>query len=77
MSIPSVDPRVFKRFKIVVCPYCRRMQAVMATKRFRCKFCGKSMDMSKLRIYYATDDARGVPYVMRVLQEKMARGELR
>jgi len=32
---------------------------------------------SKLRIYYATDDAREVPYAMRILKEKMAKGELR
>jgi len=70
MSILPVDPRVFKRYKVVACPRCGQIQAVYATKIFRCKFCGFKDRMARLRIFYATDNGREVAEAVRKLREK-------
>jgi len=77
MSFPSIDPRLYKKYKVVICPKCGRVQAVMAVKRFKCRFCGHSRPMHEMRIYYATDDGRKVPEAVKIITELKVRGELR
>jgi len=70
MSTRWCVPLLFKRYKVVACPRCGQLQAVRATKIFRCKFCGFEDRMARLRIFYATDDGREVSEVVRRMREK-------
>ena len=45
-------------FKIVGCPRCGNMQVVKAKKTFKCRYCGYSTKMSKLRIFGSAKTSR-------------------
>lgn len=45
-------------FKIVGCPKCGNMQVVKARKTFKCRYCGYSTKMSKLRIFGSAKTSR-------------------
>jgi len=47
-----------KPFKIVGCPRCGNMQVVKARETFKCRYCGYSTKMYKLRIYASAKDSR-------------------
>ncbi|MHA1632597.1 MAG: hypothetical protein ACTSXC_07325 [Candidatus Freyarchaeota archaeon] len=76
MSILPVDPRIYKKYKVVACPRCGKLQAVQATKVFRCRFCGFKDRIVRLRIFYASDSGKGLPEIVRQLSKKY-RGRIR
>jgi len=45
-------------FKIVQCPRCRNHQVVKARKTFKCRYCGYSTEMHKLRILGSAEKSR-------------------
>ncbi len=65
MSILPVDPRIYRRYKVVVCPRCGQIQAVSSTRTFRCRYCGYRDRMERIKILAATDEGRLVPELVR------------
>jgi len=45
-------------FKIVGCPKCGNLQIVKARKTFKCRYCGYTIQMHKLRIYASAKTSR-------------------
>jgi len=70
MSILPFDPRVFRKYKVVSCPRCGELQAIRATSVFRCRYCGYREKMARVRILYATDDAREIVEAVKRLRER-------
>jgi len=70
MSILPVDPRIYKKYKVVACPRCGKFQAVQATKIFRCKFCGFKDRIVRLKIFYASDNGKDLPRIVMELSRK-------
>ena len=54
-------------YKLVKCPKCRRYQITYAEKTFKCKFCGYSTKITKIRIWFKSID----PEEVRIILEKI------
>ena len=45
-------------FKIVGCPKCGNLQVVKARKTFKCRYCGYTTQMHKLKVYASAENSR-------------------
>ena len=44
--------------RVVVCPKCKKAQITMANKFFKCKDCGYTTKLEKVRVWYITENGR-------------------
>ena len=47
-----------RKYKVVGCPSCHNWQITTATKQTRCRFCNKSINMLKTKVWVETGNAR-------------------
>jgi len=57
------------RFKVVCCSKCHTWQVITATKTFRCRFCGYTVELKRLNIFYQTDDALKASRYIQLVKE--------
>ncbi|MCW1308325.1 MAG: DUF1922 domain-containing protein [Candidatus Parvarchaeota archaeon] len=55
------------KIKVVQCPSCNTFQATKSKNRFKCRICGRSTEMSKLKVYASVDNARDASIIVRKL----------
>ena len=60
-------------YKVVKCPKCKRFSMTSADVSFRCVVCSKTSDVTKMRVYYATDSPQIATKVLQRLKEEEAR----
>jgi len=64
---------------IIICPHCNLLQTVRVGQKYRkCFRCGKTLtlDYSKIKIIYKSNNIKDVNYVLQRLKELQVRGEL-
>jgi len=57
------------KYKVVKCPKCFKFQITYATDRFKCKFCGYSTKLSKLNIFYQSNDVFKASRFVQMIKE--------
>ena len=58
-------------YRIVICPNCHRVQATTASRRFKCRFCGRSYDLRKVRILQVVENGMEVPRLIVYWRRKL------
>lgn len=64
---------------IIICPHCNLLQSVRASQKYhKCFKCGKTLtlDYSKIKIVYKSNNIKDVNYALQRLKELQVRGEL-
>jgi DNA-directed RNA polymerase subunit M/transcription elongation factor TFIIS len=63
-----------KEVKIVCCPKCKTFQATRSTTRFKCRMCGHSEKIEKLKVYYKVENGRDAIQIIQKLNEARKKG---
>jgi hypothetical protein len=60
------------RFGVIVCPRCKRAKGVdLSSKTTKCIRCGKSLQLSKLKILYETESQEKLRQAIGVMNAKI------
>jgi transposase-like protein len=61
------------RFGVIVCPKCKQVKGIaLSSKTTRCIRCGKTLQVSTLKIFYETDSEEKLRQMIGVLNAEMA-----
>jgi len=61
------------RFGVIVCPKCKHVKGVaLSSKKTKCIHCGKTLQVSTLKIFYETDSKEKLRQMIGVLNAEMA-----
>ncbi len=60
-------------FGVIVCSRCGKVKGVdLSSKRTTCPGCGRSIDVSRARVYYSTDDQTELAEAVRLMARDVA-----
>jgi len=62
-------------FGVVVCPKCKKARGVvLGSARARCPRCGRSIDLSKARVFYKTDSQTELAEAVKKMMDRLSEG---
>lgn len=66
-----------ERYGIIVCPDCQNARSVdLTTKTTKCNYCGNTMKIKKMNIYYQTNSQKEAVWAVQRLNEKLRGKEI-
>ncbi len=63
-----------RTYLVVRCPRCGNVMAILSSKRFTCRFCGRESELAEAKVLFATDDARKAREMVASIKERMREG---
>lgn len=63
-----------RTYLVVRCPRCGNVMAILSSKRFTCRFCGRESELVEATVLFATNDARKAREMVASIKERMREG---
>ena len=63
-----------RTYLVVKCQRCGNVMAILSSKRFTCRFCGRENELAETSVLFTTDDARKAREMVASIKGKMREG---
>jgi DNA-directed RNA polymerase subunit M/transcription elongation factor TFIIS len=63
-----------RTYLVVRCQRCGNVMAILSSKWFTCRFCGRESELAEASILFTTDDAKKAREMVASIKERMREG---
>jgi DNA-directed RNA polymerase subunit M/transcription elongation factor TFIIS len=63
-----------RTYLVVRCQRCGSVMAVLSSKRFTCRFCGRESELAEASVLFTTDDAKKAREMVASIKERVREG---